>query len=338
MHRSTILTLALAAVNTTALLTKRDSSTSVVSTSTAPADVITVTSTDASDSSATSSNPSPNSSSDEDYDDSAFAVPDPARPCYPRNATGSPDFAAPCNQIAAIEAQCSYGSKALEFISLPFDSDEYTDFNDAEWQEAMTSPETERACICKSQIIDATLGCLTCMTAHKVPDINYDADTFGDFIHTMMGQYCNTSYTPTQSFIEFSSDAQEAAFGEGDFGSEDGMPEGGDVSTSYASDPIGTATDVSLYYTMSVTRSDAYDIAVPTPATSGGNVTYTSTRTSDGEIVPTAEAARESSGSGGSSGSGSDAASSTSSADSGAATGYAGAGLLAIAALAAVGL
>jgi hypothetical protein len=98
---------------------------------------------------------------------------------------------------------------------------------------------------------------------------------------------------------------------------------------------------------MSVTRSDAYDLAVPTG--SNGNVTYTSTRTLDGQIVPTAVDAKESgpgsssvsvSGSGGNDAASSTSASTTSSADSGAAaTAYAGAaGLFAVVALVGVGL
>ena len=185
------------------------------------------------------------------------------------------------------------------------------------------------------------------MQAHNsLPaEIGKDAESFKDFIHTMMGQYCNTSFTPTQSFIEYSSEAQEAAFGgQGeDLGDLDGEEEFASSSSSTSDpDPIGTSTDVSLYYTMSVTRSDAYNLAVPTG--SDGNVSYTSTRTESGEIVPTAEAVRGAGSDGGSDGgstggSDDDGASSTSSADSGAATGYAGAaGLLAVAALAAVGL
>jgi hypothetical protein len=155
------------------------------------------------------------------------------------------------------------------------------------------------------------------------------------FIHATMTRYCDVAYTPTQSFLEFYFDAEGSTFGRG--GSSRHESSSSSSSSSSYSDPVGTATDVSLYYTMSVTRSDAYDLAVPTG--SNGNVTFTSTRTSDGQIVPTAVNARES-GSGGASGSGSEgAASTTSSADSGAATAYAGAaGVFAVAALAAIGL
>ena len=184
--------------------------------------------------------------------------------------------------------------------------------------------------------MDATLGCWACSRAHE--GTGSDVDDGRDletFVHATMARYCDVSYTPTQSFLEFYFQAEGETFG------GRGVYSSSSSSTS-ASDPIGTSTDVSLYYTMSITRSDAYDLAVPTG--SDGNVTYTSTRTADGQIVPTAVDARGS-GSGGfeaASGSGGGeegAASTTSSADSGAATAYAGAaGVFAVVALAAVGL
>jgi hypothetical protein len=334
MHRSTILALALAAVNTSALLAKRDSSTvTATATATGETDVVTVTSTGPADGPSATTTPNP-SSSDSDSDDSSSDSSSyedyGSSLCYPHNATNSPDLSAPCNLIAAIQAQCTYGPAALEFLSLPSDSDSFPDFNDPKWQ--LQSPANERVCICESQILDATLGCVACLKAHEGGVPFSQGDRFADSFPGIMAKYCDVGYTPTVDFIDFMADAEG---GPGDFGGEDGAESGEGVS-SY-SDPIGTATDVSLYYTMSVTRSDAYNLAVPTGA--NGNVTFTSTRTSEGQIVPTAVNAKEPSGSGESGAGGEGAASATSSADSGAATAYAGAaGLLAVAALAAVGL
>jgi hypothetical protein len=335
MHRSTILALALAAVNTSALLTKRDSSDAALAatataTATGETDVVNVTSLLTGPSATTSPSPRP---SDDDDSSSNYHEGYATGACYPRNATNSPDLTAPCNLIGAIQAQCTYGPAALEFISLPGDSALWPDFNDPKWQ--LQSPSNERTCICESQIIDATLGCVACLKAHEGGVPFSQGEHFAETFPGIMARYCNVSYTPTESFIEFMADAQEPEGGPGDFGGGQDGAESGEGASSY-SDPIGTATDVSLYYTMSVTRSDAYDLAVPTGA--NGNVTFTSTRTSDGQIVPTAVNARES-GSGGSGAGGEGAASTTSAADSGAATAYAGAaGLLAVVALAAVGL
>ena len=346
MHHSTILTLALAAVNTSALLAKReDSSDALTVTATATATaagetaIVTITSTGSTEEPTTSPNPS-DSDSYEPYATN--------NPCFPSNSTGSPEPAAPCNLIAAIEAQCTYGPKALEFLSLPPDSASYPDFNDAKWQSQSLSPETERTCICESQILDATLGCVACHEAHgeSFASPSGSAGDYKDFIQSVMQRYCNVSYVPTQSFLEFTSEAEGEGptfgdSGEDEEGVEEDAPSSSSSSSStQASDPIGaTATAVSLYYTMSVTGSNAYDLALPTGA--DGNVTFTSTRTSGGQIVPTAVEAGESGSGASGSGSGREnAASTTSSEDSGAAaTAYAGAaGLFAVAAFAAVGL
>ena len=196
--------------------------------------------------------------------------------------------------------------------------------------------------------MDATLGCWACLRAHEGTGSDVDDDDVDGgrdletFVHATMARYCDVAYTPTQSFLEFYFQAEGETFGgKGVYSSSSSS------SSTSASEPIGTSTDVSLYYTMSVTRSDAYDLAVPTG--SDGNVTYTSTRTADGQIVPTAVDARGSGSGGfteaasGSSSAGEEGAASTTTslADSGAAaTAYAGAaGVFAVvAALAAVGL
>ena len=383
MHHSTILTLALAAAEASALLTKRDTPTpeseeaagtaapvpdpttlvltSVVSiTPTAPEQqagstvIVTETRTNPSVSTtSTTQNSSPEASSSPSSETSYPENPT-VLACSPStNTTGSPllDFAAPCNLIGAIKAQCSYGPQALDFLSLPADSDEDPDFNDPKWKPL--SPENERTCICQSQIVDATLGCWACLRAHEGTgsdvDVDDDVDDGGrdleTFVHAMMARYCDVAYTPTQSFLEFYFEAEGETFGgRGVYSSSSSSSSS---SSTSASDPIGTSTDVSLYYTMSVRRSDAYDLAVPTGA--GGNVTYTSTRTAGGRIVPTAVNARGSGSGGfteaasGSSSAGEEGAASTTTslADSGAAaTAYAGAaGVFAVvAALAAVGL
>ena len=250
--------------------------------------------------------------------------------CHPRNATGYIDFGTPCNQLIAIDRQCSYGPRALQQLSLPFaNDDQWPQFNGPEWLQQ--SPEIERICICQSQMNDAFLGCEACFKARGFP-------AFLEVIpRAFMRKYCDPNTMITQNFADSWSEASE------DYGSS------GDVTSasSYTGNPLGTSTDVSLYYTMSVTRSDAYNIAVPS-STSDGVVRYTSTRISDGQIVPTAEASsKQSSGEAGTSSigitvssTGGDATSTGSPFDSGAvATAHVGAaGLLAIAALAVVGL
>ena len=192
--------------------------------------------------------------------------------CYPRNASGYLDFNAPCNQEQAILAQCSYGSRALKIMARPFGRGESPEFNNPKWQKM--SPEAERTCLCQSQILDTGIGCLRCRKAHQLWLQN---ERMAEYERAEIQKYCDTDYTITQSFNEFSSD-----FNHDFFFDDDGS------LWSYTAAEVITSTDVSLYYTLSVTRSDAYDIAMPTPAVSGGNVIYTSTRTFGGQIVPTA--------------------------------------------------
>lgn len=125
-------------------------------------------------------------------------------------------------------------------------------------------------------------------------------------------KYCDVDSAVTQSFAEFSADFQLEFFSGDD-----------EAPGSYTADII-TSTDVSLYYTLSVTRSDAYDIALPTSTEWDGNMIYTSTRISGGQIVPTARTVKDPD---------------SPVTDSGAVAMHAGvAGLLAMAVLAALGL
>ena len=227
--------------------------------------------------------------------------------CYPRNATGYLDYNAPCNQVTAIRLQCEYGPRALKILTISFDSGEYPSIGPSAQKQ---SPETERTCICQSQIADVTIGCLRCNVAHHLLHQSQNSD---EFMHTAMQQYCDINYTTTQGFSEFLSQASSDFFHD-----DDGALQ------SYTREAISTSTEVYFYYTMSVTRSDAYDVNMPTSTIWGDNVIYTSTRTSDGQIVPTARSVK-------------DPDSPTT--GSGAAAMHAGAaGMVAMAALAALGL
>jgi hypothetical protein len=280
MRLSTVLALVLAVVfaaaNPFALLMKRDSSSSITSTLTPGTDsspfadtsteILTATPTATTDPSATWQ------SSFDDGDMTAMIA------CYPHNATGYMDFSTPCNQLMAIEAQCAYGPKALGSLSSPFDSDyEWPELSGPDWKQQ--SPETERTCICQSQFIDASLGCAACLSAHERPDMSGFTEMIA---RSSMQNYCDLDNVITQSFLDFWNDAYRDC----------GSPGEAISFSSYTGQPLGTSTDVSLYYTMSVTRGDAYDIAVPT-AVSGADAKYTTTRISDGQIVPTAQAKKE---------------------------------------------
>jgi hypothetical protein len=301
MRLSTILALVLAV----ALLIKRDSATSMTSTASTdlsvtialnlkrevdsppigrstniPTEVLTATPTATIDPSAASS-----TSSDDDYIyfDTISTSPDhevsyyDILACFPRNATGSPDFNAPCNQYYAIMAQCQYGPQGVDFDVVDTEAFEG-------WQ--FQSPATQRTCVCQSQMSDAVVGCMACMNAHKVPSlVGGGGDAWQSYWQTTTQHCCEVDFTPTQGFMEHFQNVQYETFREND-------PDDITSTSSVVQDPLGFSTDVSVYYTMSVTRNDVYDIAVPTPDLAG-KITYTTTRISDGQIVPTAQAEKE---------------------------------------------
>jgi hypothetical protein len=176
--------------------------------------------------------------------------------CFPRNSAGQRDYNAPCNQFYAIGAQCKYGPQGVDIDVA----------NTEGWQPQ--SPETQRTCICQSQMTDAVVGCMACLNLRKEPHLFGDGgDAWKGFWQTKTQQYCEVDLTPIQGFVDYFRDALFETFGEDDL----------DDTSSVEQDPLGSSTDVSIYYTMSVTRSDAYDISVPTPD-SAGEVAYTTTR------------------------------------------------------------
>jgi hypothetical protein len=196
--------------------------------------------------------------------------------CIPSKANGYLDFNAPCNQATAILLQCAYGPAALRILNYSFDNDEYPELNP---DLPKLSPETERTCICQSQLSDVTIGCLRCVEAHQLTPIPNGTEAY---YSAAMQRYCDADYTTKQSFYDFVAEAASE------------FPYGDDApAETYTAEVVSTSTDVSLYYTLSVTRSDVWDVALPTPAISDGNIIYTSTRISEGQIVPTARTVKD---------------------------------------------
>jgi hypothetical protein len=291
-----VLTVACAAANPFALLVKRDSTSTMTSTVSTDLSATWVTwyetlttgidslsspytSTDWFETTLTvETDPSATSQSLSDEEEIDTIDTNAWHSCFPHNATGNLDFNAPCNQFEAIMDQCSYGPRALDLLSQPRDT--IPNHFGQEWQEQ--SPETQRACICQSQMADVASGCAACFKAHEH---HYMPRLIKGLYHpTMFQQYCDADFTVTQGFAEFSNEAWENR--------RPGPGEEESYDAPYTGEPLSTSTEVYFYYTLSVTRSDAYDIAVPTPD-SAGDATYTTTRVSDGQIVPTAQAEKE---------------------------------------------
>lgn len=218
--------------------------------------------------------------------------------CLPRNSSDMLDFNAPCNALRAIQAQCMIGSDGLKYLN-PQHADEYDDPD-------QLPVETQRACICQSQHTDMMIGCFACFKEHGSTNVEFV--TTPDKIHSFMEDYCDAD-KPARDYAN--AIIELAPEDEDDTSSTTSSDSS--AATTFT-DPIGNTTDVSLYYTPSVTGTAAYIPAVPTPEGSVANATYTSMSTSDGQIVPTAGA----SGNDGSAGSEETSGGSTTESDSGA--------------------
>lgn len=237
--------------------------------------------------------------------------------CYP-GWTGKkkPDWTAPCAAVQAIQAQCSWGPDALEWVQNQVQSrmeGEEPEFLPDTWEQQ--PPELVRACYCSSQYAEMVLGCGACLEGHGIdPEAGSGMTSNTTAMRKWSELFCDVDASPTQ---EDMSEAFEIALGHD--------PAVVPMSvTSTASNTLGNATDVSLYFTPSV--SSAYVVAMAT-ATSNGNhsnawFTYTSLSTSDGQIVPTAIAEK---GTGGDGADGSQGSADATESGSGTATAAAGA-------------
>lgn len=200
-----------------------------------------------------------------------------AEVCFPNATSGEPDFNAPCNVYTAIEAQCMLGPAGLELLTRP-SLERINNLLQGQAPNDTLSPEAQRACVCQSQYLDATKGCSACGVRMSLSNQEY-ADRYDALVSDVMEEYCRVDSTPTQPLIL--SVMQEML--------KDGEQWFNSVPSTTSS--VDSATDVSLYYTMSVPGSSAYSI--PFPTASAGNVTFTSLKTSGGQIVPTATASGE---------------------------------------------
>lgn len=164
--------------------------------------------------------------------------------CYPADATGEPDWNAPCNALRSIQYECMYGPRGGELIrASPQDSNPQYD-DDAEEVEApgLQPNETQRVCYCQSQFRDMMAGCMKCNEAHGGVE---GADWFSaSTLDPVVEKYCDADTAATEGFDTFFYNAVENVAP---------TTEAVDSETATVSDPIGNATDVSLYFTASVT-------------------------------------------------------------------------------------
>ena len=157
--------------------------------------------------------------------------------CEPVDQSGARDWSAPCNAVESIQYECMYGAAGAKYIHAPpQDEDEDNDDNLPE-----QPAEAQRICFCQSQFRDQILGCMKCRKAHGGVE---GSDWFNEnLIHPAVKEYCNASQPADESFGDFFMDHV----------SLDAETTSAAAQKSTFSDPIGNKTDVSLYFTPSVT-------------------------------------------------------------------------------------
>lgn len=229
---------------------------------------------------------------------------------------GPPNLALPCNAVQAINSECQFGPK----IGLPYylaryqGKQEFTvdgqtieivgnRFGDYE-----QSNLTQRDCICMSQYFDQSAACRECYAKHGSGKLSLNGYVVGhsSFEDARTAQefsssYCAATNTPTAGFareVRSFSLAQEPTTTNPWNGYATDIPDAYEsslkeaasaASTKIFTDPLANKTDVSLYYTPSVTGSAGYMIAEAT-GTAGdiGPGMLLTTNVIDGEIAPTA--------------------------------------------------
>lgn len=192
--------------------------------------------------------------------------------CLPVDSSADPDYSAPCNGLGAVDFQCAYGSAAFSAGVSDNNSSDVTQ----PLERNRTSPSSQQVCYCQSQWFNLYEGCLDCANKHGVsaalPQISASALT------SFSSSYCAASATPTTDFDVYLNSV---------FSDLVKSVESGTATTF--TDPIGNKTDVSLYYTASVTGSNAYIVSQAAPTGASATTTASTTvNTSGGQIVATA--------------------------------------------------
>ena len=137
----------------------------------------------------------------------------------------------------------------------------------------LQSNNSQRLCACESQYWDSLKGCTACYRKH-----GEDSEFLKpEFMSSISSAYCAATATPSLGLIDYLERQVVSKALEYSSNSSSGMT----PSTSF-SDPMGTKTAVSLYYTPGVTGPRALDIGSLT-----GGAKMTTTNIVNGQIVAT---------------------------------------------------
>lgn len=181
--------------------------------------------------------------------------------CQPITPKGDVDLSALCNIFAILGGECELG--------VAFNASEARNPYFAPgrgWHYSQRS-EKQRLCLCESQFWDAWRGRQACKRSHGGP-ANWDGAMPDEIVSSMNSAYCAAAATPTVGFWKF---VNKWEVGEPAFSSFESEADK-QAKTSVFSDPIGSQTAVSLYYTPRVTGFAALDVAA---LTRGASATHT---------------------------------------------------------------
>lgn len=186
--------------------------------------------------------------------------------CWPvDDASGEVNYEAPCNAMEAIMQQCTHGPATVDVANnieanttnatniTTSDSTTATpvlriNLQDFAFTEPLFGSLAQRDCFCASPYFDNVLGCSACMFEHGGSE-DYDAVP-QPFIQSLSRDYCRLTATPTAGLADILADWQypttDAAFATAP------------APLSAFSDPIGTDTAVSHYWTAKFTGTAGY--------------------------------------------------------------------------------
>lgn len=300
MHKLSTLSVLLAGANLFALARAQssDAPVTVVETSMvaetptntdAPSTVVITETNTGAPSSQTSSQPDPFPEDSQEELEEAKRL---ASACYPRSNTQI-DWEAPCPAVQVIQAECTWGPDAgkrlKDMLTRSMNGEEPGSISE-DWEQQPL--DIQRACLCSSSFAEMVLGCGACLEGHGAgpSDIpTYWANSNATAVQEFTKLYCAADVELTD---ENGSKAFDILLGQDEYVPGSSSSSVSTTATATPSDRIGTATDVSLYFTPSV--SSAYTVDMPTASSSADQThanawyTYTSLSTSDGLIVPTA--------------------------------------------------
>ncbi|KAI9797933.1 MAG: hypothetical protein M1835_005769 [Candelina submexicana] len=178
--------------------------------------------------------------------------------CFPSNATGEPDFNAPCNQIELLFEKCLYGGDNSTNSN---STNEYT-------ERTVLGASQQQQCFCKTNdFFQYYGGCNNCYRLHGANITNGILPQ--PYISMISSSYCTSATVGLGSFLRTWKPASTIAA----------------TSAGGNTDVLGTKTDVSQYFT--TTSGGAASAGTSSSASGAGRNATSASSGSSGAQAPT---------------------------------------------------